>query len=80
MKKLVIISLMFMSCEVKPDFSKDGHDYIVRERCVISHTESKYGYHYGYNFIKGKYEYHMGYYTENVCDKTVIDTIEINKK
>lgn len=80
MKKLIAIILVLSGCNVEPDFTKDGHEYIVRKRCIKSHTESKYGYHWGYNFMNGKHDWHMGYYTETICDEYIKDTIEVNKK
>lgn len=72
--------MVISGCNVTPDFSINGHDYIVRNRCIKSHTEETYGYHWGYNFMNAKYEWHMGYYTETICDSSVRDTIEVNIK
>jgi len=76
----LILALLLVGCDmvVKPDFVKDGKEYIVRTVCVRSHTESKYEYHYGYNFMNGKYEWHWGMNNETVCDKSVLDTVEVN--
>ena len=74
--------MLLTSCDlrVKPDFTKDGRDYIVRTTCVKSHTESKYGYHYGYSFMRGSFCWHWGYYDEDICDESRLDTIEVNIK
>jgi hypothetical protein len=80
---LTILLLAFLnSCDlrVKPDFTKDGHDYIIRNTCIESHTENKYGYHYGYSIIHGKFCWHFGSYDETVCDESRLDTIEVNIK
>jgi hypothetical protein len=47
---------------------------------VESHVENKYGYHYGYSFIKGKFCWHFGTYDETICDESKLDTIEVNIK
>jgi hypothetical protein len=85
MKNILLISILFLiGCDivmvVKPDLVKDGKEYVVRTVCVQSHTESKYEYHYGYNFMNGKYDWHWGLNTVDVCDKSVFDTVEVNLK
>jgi hypothetical protein len=80
MKTLVMLIVLLSGCKVRPDFTKDGKDYIIRTECVQSHTESKYGYHYGYNVMNGKFEWHLGHYTETICDRSIIDTVEVNIK
>jgi hypothetical protein len=78
---LLIIFILLTSCiKVDPDFTKDGHDYIIREVCKSSHIESKYGMHYGYSIMHGGFCWHVGQYTETVCDSSSIDTIEVNIK
>ena len=79
---LFILILLLVGCDyaVKPDLVKDGKEYVVVSRCVQSHTESKYEYHYGYNFMSGKYDWHWGLNTTDVYDKTVLDTVEVNLK
>lgn len=62
----------------KPDYVKDGKEYEIYSHCVKSHTESDYGYHYGYNFLNGKYEWHWGTETTTICDERRTDTVEIN--
>lgn len=74
---LLILTLFTFGCKMEPEFYIDGKPYYDVERCVKSHTESAYGYHYGYNTFRGKYEYHMGHYTKTICDESKIDTIEI---
>lgn len=78
----IVILIQMSSCGPnKPDYvDNSGKEYTILNRCVKSHTESTYGYHYGYNPLKGKFEYHYGHYTESVCDEYVLDTIEINKE
>ena len=85
MKNLFLFFILFLvSCDfvtvVKPDLVKDGKEYVIVSRCVQSHTESKYEYHYGYNFMNGKYDWHWGINNVDVCDKTVLDTVEVNLK
>ena len=77
---IILILILLSSCNspIKPDLVVDGNEYVVRENCVSGHNESKYGYHYGYNAMRGKFEYHMGSYTDWVCDSTKLDTIEVN--
>lgn len=78
---IMTLSLL-VGCEItrKPNFIKNGREYRIIGKCVDSHVENKFGYHYGYNFVNGKHEWHIGYYDVNVCDKTFTDTIEINLK
>jgi hypothetical protein len=79
---LFLLALIFLSaCDmrVKPDIVKDGKEYIVTSNCVKYHWESDYGYHYGYNLMSGKYEWHYGMDDKQVCDSSVLDTIEVNK-
>jgi hypothetical protein len=80
MKKVLLILFVMVGCERAPDFVKDGKSYWINTRCVKSHSESKFGPHYGYNVMKGKYEWHNGTYTHTICDSSVTDTIEIPKK
>lgn len=78
MKKILILALLMLSsCQRKPDLIINGQGYYINTRCVKSHTEHKFGPHYGYNFMSGKYEWHNGSYTERVCDSTATDTIKI---
>ena len=44
------------------------------------HQETKYEYHWGYNLMNGKYDWHWGMNTETICDKSALDTIEVNKE
>jgi hypothetical protein len=74
-----LIVILFASCKPKPEFYIKGKPFYTRTHCVESHNETKYGYHYGYNFFKGNYSYHFGMYNENICDKEVSDTIEIKE-
>lgn len=78
----ILLVFLLVGCDyvVKPDLVKDGKEYVVVSRCVQSHTESKYEYHYGYNFMDGKYNWHWGLNSESICDKSVWDTVEINKE
>lgn len=77
---IIIAAFILCSCERKPDLIIDGQGYWINSRCVKSHTESRFGSHYGYNFMSGKYEWHTGRYSETICDSTVIDTVKIPKK
>lgn len=81
----ILLTIILISCNrldedyrVKPDFVKDGHEYVIREKCVKSHKERKYGYHYGWSSWKLKYCWHFGYETKTICDSTSIDTLEVN--
>lgn len=73
----LILVFLFIGCKPKPEFYIDGKPYYTNTHCVKSHIETKYGYHWGYNMFSGKYEWHWGSYTENVCDESRTDTIEI---
>lgn len=80
MKKLILFSFLLVSCiPYKPDYvDSEGKEYSIRRRCIRSHNETKYGYHYGYNFMNSKFEWHYGYHTENICEEYKLDTVEIN--
>ena len=85
MRKLFFFLILFLvGCDfvvvVKPDLVKNGKEYVVVNRCVHSHQETKYEYHWGYNLMNGKYDWHWGLNTTDVCDKTVLDTVEVNLK
>jgi hypothetical protein len=77
---LFVLILILVGCDyvVKPDFIKYGKEYVVRTVCVQSHTESKYEYHYGYNFTNSKFDWPWGMNTETICDKMALDTVEVN--
>jgi hypothetical protein len=81
---LLIFTLLLVGCDmvmvVKPDLVKDGKEYVVRTVCIQSHKETKYEYHYDYNFSNSKYDWHWGLNTVDVCDKSVFDTVEVNLK
>lgn len=77
----ILTLILFSSCgPKKPDFVKDGKEYDINQICIQSHTESTYGYHWGYNYMNAKYEWHMGWYEETICDEYKMDTVEINLK
>ena len=81
--KLIVSAIALMTlvgCDfsVKPDLVKNGHEFIIVDRCVKSHEESGYDYHYGYDFMSGSWRWHTGYHTETICDSTVQDTVEVN--
>lgn len=67
-----------VGCKPKPEFYIDGIPYYTQLRCEKYHTETKFGYHYGYNPLSHTFEYHVGQYVQTVCDEEKIDTIEIN--
>lgn len=75
---IVILFVVFSGCDFRPEpeFYIDGKPYYTRIYCVESHSEEKWGYHYGMSF-KGKMEYHFGLYSDDICDKYKTDTIEI---
>jgi hypothetical protein len=77
---IVLVAIFMNSCDLKvrPDFTKDGQDYIIRNICVESHTEGKYEYHYGYSIIHGSFCWHFGYHDVEVCDESRLDTIRVN--
>lgn len=79
MKYVLLLLIVFMSCGPrKPDYVDNyGNEYIIRKRCDSSHVESKFDYHYGMDF-SGKMRWHLGPTTDRICDRTKIDTIEIN--
>jgi hypothetical protein len=81
MKKLILFSgLVFFGCNTsrKPDLVIDGREYALNKKCIKSHQETKFCYHYGWNSWRGKFEFHWGNQTKTICDSTRIDTIEIN--
>jgi hypothetical protein len=83
MKKLILfLGLVLFGCNTsrKPDLVIDGREYSLNEKCIKSHQETKFCYHYGWNSWKGKFEFHWGNQTKTICDSTRIDTIEINLK
>ncbi len=75
----LLIVILLASCKPKPEFYIKGKPFYTSTRCVESHSEMKYDYHYGYSFSKGKYCYHLGMRNETICDKEVTDTIEIKE-
>ena len=77
-----LLILLLVGCDyvVKPDLVKDDKEYVIVNRCVQSHQETNYEYHWGYNLMNGKYDWHWGLNTTDVCDKTVLDTVEVNLK
>ena len=81
MKRLLALVILVSACgPIQPDYVDDnGKEYVFISHCVKSHTETDYGYHYGYNMMEGKYNWHYGMDTETICDSSVLDTIEINK-
>lgn len=76
----IFVTIFLLSCGPwKPDYvDETGREYSIGRRCVKSHIETKYEYHWGYNSWKGKYEWHWGNNSKNVCDSSVLDTTEIN--
>jgi len=77
---VAVFLLMSYDFKVKPDFTKNGKDYTIQYNCVKSHTENRFGPHYGYSMMYGTFCWHTGSYTVNVCDSSVSDTIEVNIK
>jgi hypothetical protein len=75
-----VLILLLVGCDyvVKPDFVKDGKEYVFTTPCVKSHVESKYEYHYGYNMMEGKFNWHWGLNNKTICDSIAIDTVEVN--
>jgi len=81
MKYLVLLLTLFLfGCNVptKPDLVINGKEYVLRDKCVKSHEETKFCYHYGWNGWRGKFEFHWGNQTKTICDSTSTDTIEVN--
>lgn len=77
---LLLVSLFGCNTPIKPDLVVEGREYILRDKCVKSHQETKFCYHYGWNAWKGKFGFHWGNQTKTICDSTSTDTIEINLK
>ena len=77
---IILLLILFSGCgPQRPDYVDDsGKEYSISERCVKSHTESDYSYHYGYNGFSGKFEWHWGWDTKTICDSSILDTTEIN--
>lgn len=76
----IILILFFNSCEIKPEFYKNGKGYYTRERCLQYKTETVFEYHYGYSIMRGKFCWHWGNNTKTKCILSVIDTIEVKTK
>ena len=76
----LLVLIQMSSCgPSKPDYvDKLGKEYCVQIRCVKSHTENEFSYHYGYNPMSGRFEMHWGNDTKTICDEYVQDTVEIN--
>ena len=75
----IIVLIGASSCgPQRPDYVNDGREYSISSRCVKSHTETEFTYHYGYDFMAGKYRWHWGNETKTICDSFVMDTTEIN--
>ncbi len=74
---LLVLTLFLFNCKRKPDIFIDGKPYYINERCVKTETTTKYEYHYGYSFIKGKYCWHLGNNTTTKCIEKTIDTVEV---
>lgn len=74
---LVCFGAMMQDMKPKAQFYIDGKGYRTVLKCIKNHTESKWGYHYGYSFIRGKFCYHYGRYTETICDENIVDTIPV---
>ncbi|MEI7558396.1 MAG: hypothetical protein WCJ45_06445 [bacterium] len=77
---LVCMIVLVAACEPKPEGYKDGKPFITRTHCVRSHEVEKWGYHYGYNVMKGEMNYHYGRHSETVCDEQKTDTIFLKVK
>lgn len=74
MKKLLCL-LLLLGCKPEPEFYIDGKPYYTENICVDNHRETEWKYHMGY--YMGKYQNHYGPVTTTICDKYVIDTLEI---
>lgn len=80
---LFLLSLMvwfgyfLFTLKPKPDLYINGKPFQIVNTCIKSHEESKFGYHYGWSMMNNSYCYHFGSYTETICDKSKIDTLEI---
>jgi hypothetical protein len=82
MKKVLFGCMVLLSAcgPIEPDYvDKNGKEYLFTHRCVKSHNESKWEYHYGYNMRNGGFDYHYGLNTKRICDSITTDTIEINR-
>lgn len=74
----LLVGILLVSCEPKPEFYINGKPFYTRTYCVESHTETTSGYRYGLG-SNGKMGYNYGLTTEIICDKKVTDTLEIKK-
>ena len=78
MKKiLILLTFALVSCKPTPEFYINNKPYYTRTYCVENHTETTFGYHWGYSVLQGKWCWHFGEYEENICDQYRTDTIEI---
>lgn len=74
---LFILPLWLIGCKPKPEFYINSEPYYTQHRCIESHDEEKFDYHWGYSILEHKYCQHVGRHTDLVCDKEIIDTIKI---
>lgn len=75
--RFIVLCLLFAGCKPKPEFYSDGKPCYTRVRCVESHVEDRVDYHWGYSPVELKYCWHVGWHRVNVCDRQVVDTLEI---
>lgn len=77
--KLMLVAVFFSitSCKKEPEFFINGKGYYTQSRCVKDTSYTKFCYHYGYNFFRGKYEMHWGNDRKYECLESVIDTIAV---
>lgn len=89
-----LLFVCMVGCKPKPEFEINGKQYYTRNRCIKDHREPETGYHYGfysgmYTDYEGhiKFGFHAGFHwpyqcfgacRKTVCDKSVIDTLEIH--
>mgnify|MGYP001274283390 CR=1 FL=1 len=77
---ILIIGLFGIGCDdPKPEFSKNGKGYYTKNRCVKSHNETVWDYHWGYSWMRGKYCWHYGPHSKTICDQSIIDTIQLKQ-
>ena len=52
--------------------------YYLKTTCIKSHTETDWGYHWGYVFGSG-FKFHFGYQCFGIHKKTVCDSLRTDK-
>lgn len=74
---LALVLPILVGCKPRPEFYINGKPYRTQIVCKQSHVENRFDYHWGYSVIEMRYCWHLGHHVEHVCDRYVVDTIEI---